>query len=150
MIEKYSVSELVPHSGKMSLLTGITDYGDGWIQSQVIIGSSSMFADSEGVPAWVGLEYLAQTVAAYAGLLERKQGGSPKVGFLLGTRKYECSQPVFALGEVLDLKVELEFQGDNGLASYFCQLKGLGVEASAWVNVFQPEDTDAYIKGRHS
>ncbi len=150
MIENYSVSELVPHSGQMSLLSDIIDAGDGWIQSRVTISRTSMFVGPDGVPAWVGLEYLAQTVAAYAGLLERQQGGLPKVGFLLGTRKYECSQPVFAIGEVLNLKVELEFQGDNGLASYFCQLKGQRVEASAWINVFQPEDTAAYIKGNHS
>ena len=34
---EYSVAELVPHSGKMSLLDTIIDYGDGWLHAEVHI-----------------------------------------------------------------------------------------------------------------
>lgn len=142
MSSKYTVADVVPHSGKMSLLSEIVDYGEDWLKARVNIKKDSMFSDGEGVPAWVGLEYLAQTVAAYAGLLEREQGCLPKIGFLLGTRKYECTQDKFLIGQTLELKVELEFQGENGLASYRCYLESEGVKADAWINVYQPNSRE--------
>ncbi len=142
----YSVAELVPHSGKMSLLTAIVDYGEDWLQAEVLITPDSMFADDHGVPAWIGLEYMAQTVAAYAGLQERINGGIPKIGFLLGSRKYLCNADHFAMGQTLLLEVHLEMLADNGLNVFNCELKGQGVAASASVNVFQPDDAEKFLE----
>ncbi len=89
---------------------------------------------------------VAQAVAAYAGLQERLQGGSPKIGFLLGTRKYKSSTDYFARGQKLSLKVEREMMAENGLSVFNCELKGDGVEASARLNVFQPEDGEAFLR----
>mgnify|MGYP005996208549 CR=1 FL=1 len=75
MTAEYLVEELVPHSGRMSLLTRVVDSGDDWLTAEVDITSKSMFSDDKGVPAWVGLEYLAQAIGAYAGLQERLLGG---------------------------------------------------------------------------
>ena len=146
----YSVDELVPHSGKMSLLTSIVDYGEDWLQAEVLISPDSMFADDHGVPAWIGLEYMAQTVAAYAGLQERLNGGIPKIGFLLGSRKYICNADHFSTGQTLLLKVRPEMQIENGLDVFNCELKGQGVAASANVNVFQPGDAEKFLKGATS
>lgn len=77
MKPEFSVAQLVPHSGKMSLLDNIVEYGDDWLSAEVCITADSMFADEKGVPGWVGLEYMAQAVAAYAGLQERLNGGRP-------------------------------------------------------------------------
>jgi predicted hotdog family 3-hydroxylacyl-ACP dehydratase len=142
----YSVAELVPHSGKMSLLTAILDYGDDWLEAEVEITRDSMFADAHGVPAWIGVEYLAQTIAAYSGLQERLKGGKPKIGFLLGTRKYLCNAERFAIGQKLRLKVTPEVEGANGLNVFNCDLQGQGTHASALINVFQPEDADAFLR----
>ena len=146
MKSRYSVAELVPHSGKMSLLTGILDYGDDWLQAEVEITRESMFADAQGVPAWIGLEYMAQAIAAYSGLQERLHGGKPKIGFLLGSRKYLCNAERFQIGQKLRLKVYPEILGDNGLNVFKCELQGEGISASALVNVFQPDDADAFLR----
>ncbi len=146
MKSRYSVAELVPHSGKMSLLTGILAYGDGWLQAEVEITRESMFADAQGVPAWIGLEYMAQAIAAYSGLQERLHGGKPKIGFLLGSRKYLCNAERFHIGQKLRLKVYPEILGDNGLNVFKCELQGEAVSASALVNVFQPDDADAFLR----
>ena len=146
----YSVAELVPHSGKMSLLTSIVDYGEDWLQAEVLISPDSMFVDDYGVPAWIGLEYMAQTIAAYAGLQERLNGGIPKIGFLLGSRKYLCNADHFSMGQTLLLKVRPEMQVENGLDVFNCELKGQGVAASANVNVFQPDDAEEFLKGATS
>lgn len=148
MESQYSVADLVPHSGKMSLLSAITSYGEDWLEAEVCINADSMFVDERGVPAWLGMEYLAQAIGAYAGLQERLQGGIPKLGFLVGSRKYLSSTDYFSLGEVLSLRVEREMQAENGLSVFRCQLKGLGqdVEASTTLNVFQPEDAQQFLQ----
>jgi predicted hotdog family 3-hydroxylacyl-ACP dehydratase len=155
MNSEYSVEELVPHSGKMSLLDRITDYGDIWLQAEVDITVDAMFADEKGVPAWVGLEYLAQAIGAFAGLQERRSGGKPKIGFLLGSRKYQCSSDYFNLGDTLVLKVEEEMQGENGLSVFNGSLINTRdtqainyIEATARLNVFQPDDAEAFLKGK--
>ncbi len=145
-MSEYSVAELVPHSGKMSLLDEIVAYGDDWLEAQVNIHSGAMFADESGVPGWVGLEYLAQAIGAYAGLQERTSGKAPKLGFLLGSRKYECSADKFLHGQTLLIRVEKELQAENGLSSFNCQLSSENVTAEARLNVFQPEDADKFLK----
>ncbi|MBU2967473.1 hypothetical protein Q4508_06825 [Amphritea sp. 2_MG-2023] len=142
----YQVADLVPHSGRMSLLTEITGYGDDWLSAEVAINADSMFADSRGVPAWVGLEYLAQAIGAFAGLQERLKGEAPKLGFLLGTRKYRCSADYFLLGDRVALKVIRNMQAENGLSAFECFLQGNDVSASASLNVFQPEDGEQFLK----
>lgn len=142
----YNVAELVPHSGKMSLLTAIVDYGEDWLQAEVLITPDSMFADDHGVPAWIGLEYMAQSVAAYSGLQERLKGCIPKIGFLLGSRKYFCDADHFGMGQTLLLIVHLEMSAENGLNVFNCELKGQGVAATAFVKVFQPDDVEKFLK----
>lgn len=146
MKSEYSVAELVPHSGKMSLLDNIVEYRDGWLRAEVSITADSMFADKQGVPAWIGLEYMAQAVGAYAGWQERLKGGPPKLGFLLGTRKYLCSTDYFAIGTKLIVTVQLEMEAANGLNVFQCVLQGEGVDASANLNVFQPDDPGKFIQ----
>lgn len=146
MSAAWRVDQLVPHSGKMSLLSSIVDYGDDWLRAEVEITPDSMFADARGVPAWIGLEYMAQTIAAYSGLLERRHGGEPKVGFLLGSRKYACNVEHFEFGQKLRTRVSPEVMGANGLNVFNCRLEGDEVRASALVNVFQPGDVDAFLR----
>jgi predicted hotdog family 3-hydroxylacyl-ACP dehydratase len=147
MTTAYSVADLVPHSGKMSLLSAIVDYGAGWLQAEVVIAPESTFADAQGVPAWIGLEYMAQTIAAYSGLQERLRGGAPRSGFLLGSRKYLCNAERFAIGQKLLVTVHPEIPGGNGLIVFNCELQGEGISASAVVNVFQPDDPAALLPG---
>lgn len=147
MISEYQVADLVPHSGRMSLLTSITGHGEDWLSAQVVITQDSMFADSKGVPAWVGLEYLAQAIGAFAGLQERLNGESPKLGFLLGTRKYICSTDYFLLGDQLELKVIRNMQAENGLSAFECHLQANSYTATASLNVFQPEDAERFLQG---
>lgn len=146
MSSEYSVAELVPHSGKMSLLDSITDYGDDWLHAEVCISETSMFVEERGVPAWIGMEYMAQAIGAYAGLQERLEGDLPKLGFLLGTRKYLCSAEFFPIGETLRLMVKREMQAENGLSVFNCVLQGENIEATASLNVYQPEDADKFLQ----
>ena len=146
MNSAYQVKDLVPHSGKMSLLSRIIGYGEGWLQSEVDITGESLFADDRGVPAWIGMEYMAQTIAAYAGLQERNKGGVPKIGLLLGSRKYSSSTDYFAPGQTFRIRVELEMVAENGLNVFNCKLEGNKTRAEAVINVFQPDDAEKFLE----
>ena len=146
MTELYEVADLVPHSRRMSLLTRVTAYGDQWLEAEVDIHSHSMFVEEKGVPTWIGVEYLAQAIAAYAGLQQRQQAQPPKLGFLLGTRRYQCNTEWFPIGETLSIRVECEMQAENGLHVFRCELRGKQVAASASLNIYQPDDASQVIE----
>ncbi len=142
----YRVSDLVPHSGLMSLLDCIVDYGEDWLEAEVLITRQSLFANENGVPAWVGMEYMAQAVAAFAGTQERRKGEKPKLGFLVGTRKYTCSTDNFPFHQTLSLRVERELETADGLNVFQCELSGGEIEAHARLNVYQPDDAEKFLQ----
>ena len=74
-----------------------------------------------------------------------------EIGFLLGTRRYQCSQPLFAVGSLLKVYAKRIFQSENGLASFECHIDDEnGQLATANVTVFQPADAKAVFEGvRH-
>jgi predicted hotdog family 3-hydroxylacyl-ACP dehydratase len=85
-INKYQVAEVVPHSGGMILIDEIIDYNDNSLLASVTITDSSLFVDgTNGVPGWVGMEYMSQAVAAWAGTQAKIHNEPIKMGFLLGT-----------------------------------------------------------------
>lgn len=145
-MQTYSVDELVPHSGRMSLISRVTKIEDDTLFAEVDIHETATFAEPNGVPAWVGLEYLAQAIGAYAGYQERTQGSAPKIGFLLGTRKYTSNCEYFPLGTTLTLKVTRNMQAENGLSAFDGELYAEGINASARLNVFQPDNAAKFLK----
>src|SRR3546814_11297231 len=59
------------------LLDALHDYGDEHASCHVDITPQSLFFEaSRGVPCWVGVEYMAQAIGAYAGIV-RRQSGQP-------------------------------------------------------------------------
>lgn len=146
----FHIDDVVPHAGPMSLLDRVIDFDDDSLQAEVTLRPQSLFAEERGVPAWVGMEYMAQTIAAYAGVQRRLSGLEVKIGFLVGSRRYESSHPYFPLGSTLIIEVTREFQADNGLGVFACSIRGedpMGgeINATAALNVFQPEDADEFL-----
>jgi predicted hotdog family 3-hydroxylacyl-ACP dehydratase len=120
--------------------------------AEVAIGPATLFCDGNGVGAWVGVEYMAQAVAAHAGYAARRRGDPVKVGFLLGSRHYECSRPMFALGSLLHVHVQRVLQGENGLGAFECRIVDAhdpsgSTVAAATITVFQPENVSDFLQG---
>lgn len=91
---------------------------------------------------------MAQAIAAWAGYTAQLRGEPVKLGFLLGTRRYESSRPIFVLGSVLRVHVQRLFQNENGLGSFECFIDNEeGRVASATVTVFQPPNVDDFLQG---
>ncbi len=73
---------LVPHEGHMVLLDRVVEACRESVTAELEIRPDSLFCEDGGVGAWVGLEYMAQAIAAHAGHLARQRGDAVKVGFL--------------------------------------------------------------------
>ena len=144
-----AIEGLVPHSGAMVLLDRVVAADAESLCAEVAIRPDSMFCDGAGVGSWVGIEYMAQAIAAYAGYRAALRGEPVKIGFLLGARRYQCQQPVFAVGQVLRVHVQRVLQGENGLGAFECRIAdaATGADAAvATVTVFQPNDVDNFLQ----
>ena len=129
----------VPHRGAMNLLETVEHCDELGIVARVRVPSEGLFAADGGVPAWVGIEYMAQAIAAWSGARSRQAGGSPRIGYLLGSRRYEAAVPAFAAGLVLQVFAQCELMGDNGLGMFDCRIEQDGrVLASGRLSVFEP------------
>ena len=85
----------------------------------VTIRASTMFCDGvNGVPAWVGLEYMAQACCAFSGVEEVRAGGEPSIGLLLGTRSYRVEVEWFPLGATLHIRADLLLRDENDLVAF--------------------------------
>lgn len=131
------VAELIPHSGKMVWLDSIISCDNHSLSAELIVRDDGLPGNDKTVPAWVGIEYMAQAVAAYAGVMAKRAGEPIKLGFLLGTRRYSSNVAEFSVGSTLTVRVEKILQ-DNNLGAFECRIQGVDVEASAILNVYQP------------
>jgi predicted hotdog family 3-hydroxylacyl-ACP dehydratase len=148
-VELPDIRDLLPHSGPMVLLDRVISADAESLCAEVRIRHNSMFYIDGGVGAWVGLEYMAQAIAAYAGYHATLRGEPVKIGFLLGTRHYECVRPLFTLGSVIKVCAKRVLQDDTGLASFDCHIDDdNGRIVSASVTVFQPADAEAFLDGK--
>jgi predicted hotdog family 3-hydroxylacyl-ACP dehydratase len=138
MNELPPVTELVPHKPPMLLLDRVLSYSDDLMRCEVQIRPESPFvAGAEGVPAIVGLEYMAQTVAAFAGLSARAKGEPPRIGFLLGSRDVRIDVTSFAIGDRLTIEARRTW-GENDLGSFACEVRrGADVLLQGNLTVYQ-------------
>ena len=135
----HPMDEWVPHRGAMSLLDEVEQVDEHGIVACVVVPSAGLFASATGVPAWVGIEYMAQAVAAWSGARARAAGGSPRIGFLHGSRRYEARVPVFAAGARLRVQAHCELIGENGLGMFDCRITHDGRELAAGrLSVYEP------------
>jgi predicted hotdog family 3-hydroxylacyl-ACP dehydratase len=144
------IAELVPHQGPMCLLDRLISVDGERLVAELVVPEGGLFSRDGVVGGWVGIEYMAQAVAAWAGWQARQAGHAPRIGFLLGTRHYR-SVSRFATGQCLRIEVERKYQADNGLGQFECRVRAGEAElASAQITVFGPEDPSAFLKGEPS
>lgn len=136
----------------MSLLDKVSHSEDKRLKAVATIKPGNPFLVNGHLPIWVGIEYMAQAVAAYAGIDARQKNEDVKLGFLVGTRKYNSQGTQLALNSKVYLEIEESLWGENGLGAFQCTLTGsdpLGgiCTAQASLNVYQPNTLEEIIKG---
>jgi predicted hotdog family 3-hydroxylacyl-ACP dehydratase len=142
------IRDLLPHSGRMVFLDRVVAVDEESLCAEVRLREDSLFCVDGVVGGWVGLEYMAQAIGAYAGYRARLRGEPVRVGYLLGTRHYECTQASFVLGSRLKIYVKRVLQSDDGLASFDCHIDDeKGTQARANLTVFQAVDGEKLMQG---
>lgn len=141
------IEQVIPHRGTMLLVDRLVHWDEETVAVELTVPSDSPFHVDGGVPAYVGVEYMAQAVACWAGCQARGRGEPPPIGFLLGTRRYECAVPLFSSGLHLRVEARREILGENGLGVFACRILAADGElATANVSVFEPPDAMAYLE----
>lgn len=135
------IDTLVPHRGAMRLLDRVIEVDEEQAVAEVDVPFDGLFVRDGAVPAWVGIEYMAQTIALWAGARAVQAGGPPRLGFLLGSRRYEARRAAFPSGVSLRVEARCELIGSNGLGVFDCRIVMDGdTVATARVSVFEPPE----------
>lgn len=146
------IEELLPHRGTMLLLDRVVEFETSGLVAEYAPRSDAWYADATGnLPGWIGIELMAQCVAAHVSMSKRKAGLTPKMGALLGTRAYQMSPPLsgsFSAGQVLRIRVQETFRDESGLAAYDCSITQNGETlARAMLKIFEPDDFELFVQG---
>ncbi|CAH0533980.1 hypothetical protein VST7929_01862 [Vibrio stylophorae] len=134
------LEHLLPHRAPMMLLSRVIAIGEETAHCQVDISTDHFFYDtaSQGVGAWVGIEFMAQTVGCWSGYQARQKSQVPPMGFLLGTRKFSSTISQFSAGMTLDIHGEKVLE-NNGMSAFTCRIEHQGeVLAHCQLNAFIP------------
>ncbi len=140
--ENYTPEFLLPHRDPMIILNGVCDYdlAERSLTSWAKFDESSIFYDaaSRSIPAYLGIEMMAQTIGLLSGIHFREiLNMPPQMGFLLGTRKYKNNAPFLKIGERYLTSVnQILFEAPLGVfACKICDSRG-EIVAEAELNVF--------------
>ena len=140
------IGEVVPHSGRMLLLDRIVQFDAESLTSELTIHADSPFVRDSAIGAWVALEYMAQSIAAFAGCVARTRGEPPRVGFLIGSRHFTSNTPSIPVATTLRVHIIRELQDESGLGAFSATVRGDNIEIDAVLSVFQPHDVEQFMK----
>jgi predicted hotdog family 3-hydroxylacyl-ACP dehydratase len=151
----WPIEALLPHTGEMILLDAVIEADEDRIVCRRTVRAGGRFEDADGnLPAWCGVELMAQCVAAWAGWRAQSEQRPVRLGFLLGTRHYRCDVDAFACGSELTVEAVRGFHDDNGMAMFACRIDAPDAHAEARLTVFSPPDSDAFLasaaQGNHA
>ena len=136
------VASLVPHSGGMIFVGEVLEHDETHTTCAIDVGAGPFCASDGSVGAWVGVEYMAQCVAAHGGLVARAAGEEPRIGLLLGSRRVTLHQPRYSRGERLIARAKRVWGKEDGLVAFDCSLRGEdgGLLAEARLNCFLTDE----------
>ena len=142
-----TVDQTLPHEPPMILLDRLVRKTETGLISEVQIRDGIPFFDDGMVPAFVGVEYMAQTVAAYSGVESIGNGGQAKIGFLLGIQKFTSKCRLFSNGQILQVAVDHDW-GDSQLMHFMGVItdsETKEVLQEAQLSAFEPENSQEFI-----
>ncbi|MDR2900092.1 MAG: 3-hydroxylacyl-ACP dehydratase [Treponema sp.] len=144
LMGREAVSELVPHKGKMLLLHRISAYDieKRSLASEYDITPDCIFFDSalNGVPSWVGFEFMAQSISALSGICGKMNDEAPRPGVILSVSNLKIDIPVLESGTTAVIQV-LEDCKVDAIYTFHCILSQNGKQAvSAKLMVMETGD----------
>ena len=118
------ILELIPHRPPMLLINKILSVDSKKSSAEVFIDQETPFFEKDlGVPACIGLEFMGQTAALIAGHEVKNEPSEAKLGFLLGTRKYQSTTAYFKENSALEIECTEGAMVGETLASFNCEIR---------------------------
>ena len=72
-MSQWPIAELIPHAADMILIDEVVRFGAEDIETRLTVRPGGLFSQADGsLPAWIGMELMAQSIAAYAGCQARQ------------------------------------------------------------------------------
>jgi len=133
------VQELLLHRPPILLIDTLEDVTADSCITHVRVDPGAWYAGpSSAMPAWFGLELMAQTAAAFSGYRKRSANKPPGGGYLLGTRRYECTTPLFPGDSILEAEAKVDYADVFGQSAFVCEIRLQGtIVASATLKVIE-------------
>jgi predicted hotdog family 3-hydroxylacyl-ACP dehydratase len=133
------IDDLVPHSPPMRVVEQLVDWERGRARCTMFIRQHNPFVESGRVATLATLEFLAQAVAACLGYEAFTQGGTVRVGMLVGVRQMEVLEPYLAVGDELVLDVQ-RLRGTDEISTFTGETRvGGRVVSRANMTLVHPE-----------
>ncbi len=121
--QTWRLDDLILHRDPMSLLDRVHAVeDDGLVATVEIREDIPFFVVGDGVPAWIGMEYMAQAVAALAGIRARRAGRPIPFGLLIGCRHFVAYVAAFAVATRLAVEVRELVSDSDGLGAFACTI----------------------------
>jgi predicted hotdog family 3-hydroxylacyl-ACP dehydratase len=118
----------------------------------VLVRAGTAFSSADGsLAGWVGVEILAQLVAAFATLAGSGPAGPARIGLLMGVRMYRCGLDHFPPGMRLDADIVESMSDDRGIGVFDGTLTIAGkVVAEGILTACRLDDPEAFLRGVQS
>ena len=126
-IEHDELINYLPHKGKMFLLSRVTEHNieKHTITSEYDITENCIFYEKEfdGVPSWVGFEFMAQGISALTGITNKIKGLDPLPGFILSVMEFKADVGYLKNNTTIQMKIAEDFRDEqNHVYRYLCEL----------------------------
>lgn len=134
------LESLLPHRPPAIVLDGLREISEEGCIAMARVQPGAWYLDEQGrMPAWVGLEMMAQAASAFSGHRNTLSGRPVRVGYLLGTRAFSSTVPSFPVGAELEVEVQVIFLDPSGPSAFRCELRHAGITvARATLKAIEP------------
>lgn len=154
-IDRDELINLLPHKGKMFLLSRVTqhDVNVHTITTEYDITEDCIFYEKEfdGVPSWVGFEFMAQGISALTGITNRIKGREPLPGFILSVMEFKAEVGFLKNNTTIQMKIKEDYREEEShIYRYLCELYASKEDkvpcVTAKITVMETEDIHSLFK----
>jgi predicted hotdog family 3-hydroxylacyl-ACP dehydratase len=112
-----AITELVPHQSPVLALEKLTSWEPGHAVGKLTIRADNPFVQDGQIDTVMGLEYMAQCVAACLGMEAFQGGGNVRVGMIIACRQMQILEPQLSVGETYTVKADC-VRGTNSISHF--------------------------------
>lgn len=127
-----SPAALLPHGPAARAVDAIVEFtpGVGLSARLEVRPALGLFDPARGgIPAWAGIEIMAQAAGLYLGMTHHPSGETrPQAGYLIGARRFEARVPLFPAGAKLLIHTHCLAVAAYGAGRFDCHIMSAGKE----------------------